>query len=125
MPGFGQITEQSGGDGDQPALLRLPVRLRVNRVDALDPHDEQIRPRLDDLRNREAAEEPLERPPAPFTQGFTLIGVVRPCDIERRQAVPVANANIGAATHEERRLLELAGGGGAVQRGPAVHAAQR
>ena len=54
-------------EGWRPAFPRLPLDLRVFRVDALDPHVERVRLDLEDLRGQESPEQPL---PRLFAQGL-------------------------------------------------------
>ena len=67
IPRFGHVVEKAARKDERPAFPRLPLDLRVFRVDALDPHLERVRLDLEDLRGQESPEQPL---PWLFAQGF-------------------------------------------------------
>ena len=67
IPRFGHVVEKAARKDERPAFPRLPLDLRVFRVDALDPHLERVRLDLEDLRGQESPEQPL---PWLFAQGL-------------------------------------------------------
>ena len=119
IPRFGHVVEKAARKDERPAFPRLPLDLRVFRVDGLDPHLERVRLDLEDLRGHEAPEQPL---PWLFAQGLT--GALPQVMIQRRQAMPVASGHIGPSAHEERRLVEMAKAGGDVERRESIPVAR-